>query len=75
MAAASALGINPDPDIGGIGPSEVPPGVIHIVFPGSRKLKPGIAKSHHPRTLDTAQSVNLRAQALLNAFIKKGGAT
>lgn len=71
MFAAKALGINPDPNIGGIGPDEVPPGVCHFVFPGSRKLKPGTGT---PRTLDTPQSVKQRAEALFAAMVNSAGA-
>ncbi len=35
MMVARALGIDPDPRVGGIGPREVPPGIVHLVFPGS----------------------------------------
>ena len=38
MLAASQLGINPDPNIGGIDPSEIPPGIVHVVFPGSNDV-------------------------------------
>jgi len=68
MLAAEMLGINSDPNVGGIGPSEVPPGVLHFVFPGSRKVRP--VPHGRPRTDDTAQSVTERAWAL---FEKLGG--
>jgi len=73
MQAARELGINPDPNVGGIGPNEVPPGVIHIVFPNSRNLLPKGA-SHLPRTADTIQTINERARKLFEQF-KQGAAT
>jgi N-acetylmuramoyl-L-alanine amidase len=41
MLAASQLGINPDPNIGGIDATEIPPGIVHVVFPGSNDVKGG----------------------------------
>jgi hypothetical protein len=38
MAAAKKLGINPDPNIGGIDAGEIPDGIAHLVFPGSADL-------------------------------------
>jgi len=69
MLAAEMLGIDSDPNVGGIGPSEVPPGVLHFVFPGSRKVRP--VPHGRPRTDDTAQSVTERAWEL---WEKLGGA-
>src|SRR3989442_8522607 len=67
MEAARELGINPDPNVGGIGANEVPPGVIHIVFPKSRNMLPKGA-SGLPRTADTIQAVHDRALALFDQF-------
>jgi hypothetical protein len=35
MGVARALGINPDPNRGGIDAGEIPPGIVHLVFPGT----------------------------------------
>jgi N-acetylmuramoyl-L-alanine amidase len=67
MQAARELGINPDPNVGGIEANEVPPGVIHIVFPNSRKALPKGA-SGLPRTADTVQSIHDRAWDLFAQF-------
>ncbi len=66
MLAAEMLGIDPDPNIGGIDAGQIPPGILHFVFPGSRKVQP---VSHgRPRTADTPQSVAERAWALFRNF-------
>jgi N-acetylmuramoyl-L-alanine amidase len=67
MQAARELGINPDPNVGGIGANEVPPGVIHIAFPNSRNLL-STGASGQPRTADTIQTIHDRAMALLSQF-------
>ena len=67
MAAASRLGISPDPVRGGIGPDSVPPGVLHFVFPKSRNLGPR-GKSGRPNTQDTAETVDRRVRALFEAL-------
>src|SRR5262249_44268455 len=67
MEAARELGINPDPNVGGIGPGEVPPGVIHIVFPKSRNLLSKGA-SGMPRTADEIDAIRTRAMALFDQF-------
>jgi N-acetylmuramoyl-L-alanine amidase len=72
MQAARQLGINPDPNVGGIGPNEVPPGVVHVVFPQSRNLLSKGA-SGRPRTADTIETIRDRAWALLKQF--KNGAS
>jgi N-acetylmuramoyl-L-alanine amidase len=71
MQAARELGMNPDPNLGGIGPKEVPPGVIHIVFPNSRNLL-SKGNSGLPRTADTVQTIHDRAWTLFNQFKKTG---
>jgi len=43
---ADSLGINSDPIEGGIGANEIPPGVIHIVFPGTSD----VVNPQDPRT-------------------------
>lgn len=35
MIVARALGINDDPNRGGIDKGEIPPGIVHLVFPGT----------------------------------------
>jgi len=59
MVAAEMLGIDSDPNVGGIDAGEIPPGILHFVFPGSRKVQhiPG----ERPRTEDTPASVSQRA--------------
>ena len=74
MEAARELGINPDPNVGGIGPDEVPPGVIHIVFPNSRNLLSKGA-SGMPRTADTIDTLRTRAMALLDQFKQSAAPT
>jgi subtilisin len=68
MLAAEMLGINPDPNIGGIDAGEIPPGIVHFVFPGSRRVRP--VPGGRPRTDDTPESVEQRAWEL---FAKLGG--
>src|SRR5262249_18368755 len=67
MEAARELGINPDPNVGGIGPGEGPPGVIHILFPKSRNLLSKGA-SGMPRTADAIDAIRTRAMALFDQF-------
>lgn len=53
VKAAQILGIDPDPNVGGIDATEVPPGVLMVLFPKSAKVKKG--KSGRPcLTIDAA---------------------
>ena len=65
MLAASQLGINPDPNIGGIDPSEIPPGIVHVVFPGSNDVT-------GRKTNRTAEDVGRDAVELFDRFRGKG---
>ena len=62
MFAAQALGINADPNIGGIDATEIPPGIIHIVFPGTRDR-------NDKRTARTPEQIEQDAMALLQQFV------
>ena len=66
---ARALGINPDPNTGGV--QDIPPGIMHMVFPGSRKLL-AQTSGQRPRTDDTRETIAARAQELL-ALLKASG--
>lgn len=66
VKAARALGIDPDPTNGGL--QRVPPGVAHVVFPGSRRLMPLRRPHELPRTQDTPQSIEARAWELFAAL-------
>jgi hypothetical protein len=57
---ADNLGINSDPNEGGIGANEVPPGVIHIVFPGTSD----VANPKDPRTLRTPIEISRIAEEM-----------
>lgn len=61
MLAASQLGINPDPNRGGIDAGEIPPGIVHVVFPDSNDVKSG-------KTNRTAEDVVRDALELFNRF-------
>ena len=61
MLAASQLGINPDPNIGGVDPGEIPPGIVHVVFPGSNDVE-------GRKTSRTAEDVARDALELFNRF-------
>jgi Fungal chitosanase of glycosyl hydrolase group 75 len=50
---ASNLGLNPSPAVGGISYGEIPPGVIHLVFPGTTDAIQGRTF----RTLDDIKNV------------------
>jgi hypothetical protein len=62
VCLATALGIDPDPRTGGM--RKVPPGVVHITFPGSRDLTAGARKTSY-----TAADIDLRARRALSAFV------
>jgi hypothetical protein len=61
MLAASRLGINPDPNIGGIDAGEIPPGIVHVVFPGSNDV-------NNRKTSRTAEDVVRDALELFDQF-------
>ena len=61
MLAASQLGINPDPNIGGVDPSEIPPGIVHVIFPGSNDVT-------GRKTNRSAEAVVTDALALFDRF-------
>lgn len=44
VMVAKALGINADPERGGIDEGEIPPGIVHVVFPGSNDAPNKITK-------------------------------
>jgi hypothetical protein len=44
MGVAKALGMSSSPTTGGINANEVPPGVVHLVFPGTSDEKNGVTK-------------------------------
>src|SRR5262249_47563566 len=66
MCAIGNLGLNPDPSRGGL--QNVPPGVAHFIFPGSRNLLPLRRPHELPRTQDTPETIASRAWALFQAF-------
>jgi Fungal chitosanase of glycosyl hydrolase group 75 len=59
---AKSLGIDGDPVNGGM--QKIPPGVVHIAFPGSRDLSAGFRK-----TSFTATDIDNRAKQLLGTFV------
>jgi hypothetical protein len=61
MMVARALGINDDPVRGGIDEGEIPPGIVHLVFPGSTDAPNKI-------TQRTAADVARDALALFEKF-------
>lgn len=61
MMVARALGINDDPVRGGIDEGEIPPGIVHLVFPGS-------TDAPHNSTRRTAADVARDALALFEKF-------
>jgi hypothetical protein len=61
MGVARALGINPDPNRGGIDAGEIPPGIVHLVFPGTTDAPNKITKR-------TAQQVARDALRLFAQF-------
>lgn len=62
---ADLLGIDSDPNDGGIGASEVPPGVIHVVFPGTSD----VADADNPRTNRTPKQIADLAEDLFMRFV------
>jgi hypothetical protein len=73
MSAAGKLGINSDPNIGGIDAGEIPPGIVHLVFPGSAELTnveffAGTNIVAIARTTLDADGVRKKARKLLDAF-------
>lgn len=73
MSAAAKIGINSDPNIGGIAAGEIPHGIVHLVFPGSAELTnfdcfPGISTVAVARTALDADGVRKRALKLLGGF-------
>jgi hypothetical protein len=61
MMVADALKINSDPNKGGIDEGEIPPGIVHVVFPGSTDAPHNITKR-------TARDVAHDAMALFKRF-------
>ncbi len=61
MIVARALGIDDDPNRGGIDAKEIPPGIVHVVFPGS-------TDAPNKMTKRTAQDVATDALKLFAAF-------
>jgi len=61
IMVAQALGINADPVRGGIDDGEIPPGIVHLVFPGSTDAPNKITKR-------TAADVAREALALFEKF-------
>ena len=70
MSAAKTLGINSDPNIGGIDAGEIPPGIVHLVFPGTAELThmeyfTGTSTVATARTKLDSKAVKTKALALL----------
>ncbi len=63
VRAAQALGIDPDPNVGGIDANEVPPGVLMMIFPKSRKVKQG--SSGRPCLTIDVDRIGAEVEALL----------
>ncbi|MGC2352887.1 MAG: peptidoglycan-binding domain-containing protein [Candidatus Udaeobacter sp.] len=61
MIVARTLGINDDPNKGGIDKGEIPPGIVHLVFPGTTDAPNKITKR-------TAQDVQRDALHLFDTF-------
>jgi hypothetical protein len=59
MGVATALGMSNSPTSGGINANEVPPGVVHLVFPGTTDEKNG-------RTKRTPKDIAKDAMALFD---------
>jgi Fungal chitosanase of glycosyl hydrolase group 75 len=62
---ANNLGIKSDPNEGGIEAREVPPGVIHIVFPGTSD----VTNPKDPRTTRTPTQINQIAEEMFLKFV------
>jgi hypothetical protein len=65
MNLADLLGINSDPNVGGIGASEVPPGVIHLCFPGMTDVE----NLSDPRTSRTPGQIAQLAEELFMKLV------
>jgi hypothetical protein len=65
MNLADLLGINSDPNVGGIGASEVPPGVIHLCFPGTTDVE----NLSDPRTSRTPGQIAQLAEELFMKLV------
>lgn|GEM_PF-1431161 len=61
MVVARALKIDDDPNRGGIDEGQVPPGIVHLVFPGT-------TDAHNKVTKRSAQDVATDALALFDKF-------
>jgi hypothetical protein len=61
MVVARALKIDDDPNRGGIDEGQVPPGIVHLVFPGT-------TDAHNRVTKRSAQDVATDALALFEKF-------
>jgi len=61
MIVARALGINDDPNKGGIDKGEIPPGIVHLVFPGTTDAPNKITKRK-------AEDIERDALRLFDAF-------
>jgi hypothetical protein len=69
MMLATAMGMSDDPTVGGIAKSEIPPGVVHLVFPSSTDVVLG---SDPKTTQRSPQDIQVAAMAL---YDKLRGAT
>lgn len=61
MSVARDLKINANPNIGGIDEGQVPPGIVHLVFPGT-------TDAHNGVTRRTPQDITTEALRLFNVF-------
>jgi hypothetical protein len=61
IMVANALNINSDPNRGGIDAGEIPPGIVHIIFPGSTDVV-------GTKTKRTAANIATEAMKLFKKF-------
>jgi hypothetical protein len=61
---ARQLGINDDPNVGGIDKTEIPPGIVHIVFPGTSDVQ----DFSNPKTSRSREDIAALVSKLTNCF-------